>query len=397
MQHVSRPAWLVLGALLLLAVNLRPTAAAPGPVLITLRADLGLSASVAGLLTSLPVVCFAVFGGAAPALANRWGPHRVVVGGLGALVVGQVVRLLATDSVTFLVASVLALAGMALCNVLLPSLVKLHFPQHLGLVTACYSTALTGGLMLAAMLTAPLAQQLGGWRHAFWAWVLLAVAALGPWLALLAYDRGHRPSLGAARISLGRVARTPLAWFMAVFFGFQSGGAYTVAGWLASVYAEAGYSQGVSGLYLGIATGVAVPLGFVLPAYIARRPSPYAVIIALSLCGVAGYGGLLLAPRAAPGLWATLIAFGTSHFPIFLAFMGLRAHTSEGTAALSAFAQSVGYLLAIPWPLLAGVLRGATGSFDATLVMLIAMLVPLTVMGLLAARPMFLEDALPER
>ncbi|GAB3701709.1 CynX/NimT family MFS transporter [Mariniluteicoccus flavus] len=384
----------MLAALILLSINLRPTASAPGPVLGAIRTDLHLSGATAGLLTSLPVVCFAVFGALAPAIANRIGSHRAVVGALGVMVVGQALRLYAGSAAPFLAASILALAGMAVANVLLPSLVKQHFPDRIGLVTALYSSGIIAGLTMASMLTAPLAEQLGGWRQAFWAWVLMALATVIPWLAMLAYDRGHAPRHASTRISLARVARTRLAWFLAIFFGFQSGQAYAVFGWLASIYVEAGSTPAAAGLYLGIATGVGIPLGFLLPAYTARRQSPYALLVVIGVCGLVGYAGLALAPLAAPALWALMVAFGTAAFPIFLALMGIRARTAEGTAALSAFAQSVGYLIAIPWPLLVGVLRDATGGFTAPLAMMALMLVPLVAFGLLASRPRFLEDEL---
>ncbi|GAB3623957.1 CynX/NimT family MFS transporter [Mariniluteicoccus endophyticus] len=392
----TRP-WLMLTALLVLALNLRPTASAPGPVLDLIRADLGMSGAVAGLLTSLPVLCFAAFGALAPMLANRYGGHRVVLVSVVAMVVGQILRLHVPGQALFLAASVVALAGMAMANVLLPSLVKQHFPERIGLVTALYSTSIIVGLTAASMLTAPLALAAGGWRQAMWAWVLLALAAVGPWLVMLAHDRGHVPSHGASRISLSRVARTPLGWCMALFFGFQSGSAYSVFGWLASIYTDAGASHAAAGLYLGIATGVGIPLGFLLPAYTARKNSPYALLVAIGVGGAVGYLGLAYAPLAAPVAWALLVAIGTAAFPIFLALMGMRARTSEGTAALSAFAQSVGYLVAAPWPILMGVLRDATGSYHWPLMMLTAMLVPVTGFALLSSRPQWLEDQLPQR
>lgn len=397
MTDLRRPGWLIVTALLLLSLNLRPTASAPGPVLTAIRADLGLSGAAAGLLTSLPTVAFCVFGACAPWLANRFGTHRSVIGALVVMVAGQVVRLAATTPTGFLTATIVALAGMAVANVLLPSLVKRHFPDRIGLITALYSTGITAGVTIASMLTAPLAELWGGWRHAFWAWVALAVAALVPWLTMWAYDRGHRPTLAAERIPVLAVGRTRIGWLLGLFFAFQSGQAYAVFGWLATIYTEAGSTPAAAGIWLGIATGVGIPLGFLIPAYTARVGSPYALLGIIFVAGVAGYSGLIVAPTTLPWLWAILVAVGTSAFPIFLAFMGMRARTAAGTASLSAFSQCLGYLVATPWPLLVGVLRDATGSFTAPLLMLIGMEVPLLVFGLLASRPQYLEDQLAAR
>lgn len=382
--------WVLLTAVLLLAVNLRPTAAAPGPVLRLIAADLGFGPSVAGLLTGLPVLCFAGFGALAPWAAHWFGMHRVVIVSMGLLVAGQIVRLGTGSTAVFLAASVLALAGMATSNVLLPSLVKMHFPTKIGLATAAYSTSLITGLTAASTLTAPLAE-VAGWRRAMWVWVVLAVIALAVWLPNWRRDRHHVSRTQGRRIGFTQVARTPLGWQMALFFGFQSAQAYSVFGWLASIYQDAGFGRSVSGLYLGVATGVGIPLGFLLPAYTARRPA-YPLIWLIAGGGATAYLGLWLAPRAAPGLWAVLLALGTAAFPVFLALIGQRAHTSEGTAALSAFSQSVGYLIAFPGPLLVGVLRGATNGFAAALLMLIASMIPLTVFALLSCRPGYIED-----
>lgn len=390
-----RGRWLALTALLVLAVNLRPTAMAPGPVLTLISDDLNLSGTVAGLLTSLPALCFAAFGGLAPWLARAMGPHRSMVAALAAMVLGQTLRLLAPNGTIFLTSSVLALAGMATANVLLPSLVKTHFPHRVGLVTTLYTTILSAGLGATAVATAPLAAATGSWRTAMIPWVLLAVVAIGPWLLMLRHDRraptgGTRP----ARITMRQIAGAPLAWFMALFFAFQSMQAYSVFGWIATIFQHEGYSATESGLYLGLITGLGIPLTFLLSAYTARRSSPYAAIGLIAASGLAGYLGILLAPTAAPALWACLLAVGTAAFPIFITLIGLRARTAEGTAALSAFSQCLGYLMAVPGPLLIGVLYERTGEFTAPVLMMMAMMVPLTVFGLLSARPRHIEDQL---
>lgn len=390
-----RGRWLALIALLVLAVNLRPTAMAPGPVLTQISDELRLSGTVAGLLTSLPALCFAAFGGLAPWLARAMGPHRSMLAALVAMVVGQTARLLAPNGAIFLSFSVLALAGMATANVLLPSLVKTHFPHRVGLVTTLYTTILSAGVAATAVSTAPLAAATGSWRTAMIPWVLLAAVALPPWLLMLRHDRrtptgGPRP----ARITMGQIARTPLAWFMALFFAFQSMQAYSVFGWIATIFQHEGYSATESGLYLGLITGLGIPLNFLLSGHTARTSSPYAAIGVIAGSGFVGYLGLLLAPTAAPMVWSVLLSIGTAAFPIFITLIGLRARTAEGTATLSAFSQCLGYLMAMPGPLLIGVLYERTGEFTAPVLMMMAMIVPLTVFGLLSSRPRHIEDQL---
>lgn len=390
-----RGRWLALTALLVLAVNLRPTAMAPGPVLLEISDELRLSGTLAGLLTSLPALCFAAFGGLAPWLARAMGPHRSMLAAVAAMVIGQTVRLLAPNGVVFLSASVLALAGMAAANVLLPSLVKTHFPNRVGLVTTLYTTILSAGVAATAVATAPLAVATGSWRAAMVPWVVLAAVALPPWALMLRHDRRVNTSGPAPiRITMAQVARTPLAWFMALFFAFQSMMAYSVFGWIATIFQHEGYSATEAGLFLGLITGLGIPLTFVLSGYTSRQSSPYAAIAVIAVAGFFGYLGLLLAPTSVPVLWSVLLSIGVAAFPIFITLIGLRARTPEGTAALSAFAQCAGYLMAVPGPLLIGVVFERTGGFTVPVLMMMAMIVPLTIFGLLSCRPRHIEDQL---
>ncbi len=172
---------LVLVAILLLSTNLRPAAVSVGPVLDEIRAALHMGPASAGLLTSLPVLSFAVFGALAPGVARRLGPHRVTFLALVAVVVGLAGRSVVDHEATFLVLSLLATAGMAMANVLIPSLVRLHFPDRIGLLTGLYTTALAVGLTGSFLLTVPVADAFGSWRYGIGAWAVLAAVAAVPW------------------------------------------------------------------------------------------------------------------------------------------------------------------------------------------------------------------------
>jgi len=390
---------LVLVGIVALAFALRPAVTSLGAVLVEVRTDLGLASWLASVLTTLPVLCFAAIGALTHLLTHRLGLHRSALLALVAIALGLVTRA-GTDSPTvFTVASTLALAGMAVGNVSLPHLVKVHFPDRIPTVTALYSCALLIGASVPSGLTVPVADAAGGWRVGLGVWAATAAVAALPWVLLLRRDVRERDDDAAragVRVRQG-LLRSPLAWAMALFFGLQSAQAYAQFGWLPAIYSDAGLSPAAAGLMLTVATAVGVPAPLVLPAY-ARRTSDHRLLVA-GFCGLtaAGLCGLLLAPATVPWLWAACLGLGGAAFPWVLAMLALRTRTAEGTAALSGFVQSIGYLLAAVGPLGTGLLHDATGSWTLPVAVLLALTVPMLVTGLRFARPRLLEDELDDR
>ncbi len=384
---------LVVLGIVVLAFNLRPAAVSVGPVLGEVSDGLGMTTVETGVLTSLPVLAFAVFGALAPRLARVVGLHRLTLVALLCVVGGLAGRAAVSSVPVFLALSLLALAGMASANVVLPSLVKLHFPNHIGLMTSIYSTALAIGLTSASVLTVPVSEAYDGWRSGLlvWSFLTAAIAAL-PWLALVSHDR--RPEEVEGRVGLLDVARTRLGWLMALFFGLQSLQAYSIFGWFAELYQDAGFSPHTAGLLLGVITGVSIPLSFLLPWLVARTHDQRPVMCVVMACYPIGYLGLIFAPASAAWAWALLVGAGTATFPMILTLIGLRARTAAGTAALSGFTQSTGYLIAGVGPFGIGLLRDVSGDWTVPLIALMVLTIPQLVLGLAVSRPAYVEDEL---
>jgi CP family cyanate transporter-like MFS transporter len=383
----------MLAGILLLALNLRPAAVSVGPVLHDVRRSLGMSAEVAGLLTSLPVLAFAVFGALAPVLARLFGLHRAMLLSLFAVAIGLFSRALASSDWIFLGLSTVALAGMAVSNVLLPSLVKRHFPHRIGSVTALYSTVQAVGMTLALVLTVPVATGRGGWRTGLAVWGVLAVLAAIPWLGLVRHDRSSPPPVRTVRFV--DVARTRIGLAMAGFFGIQALQAYAVFGWFASLWRDHGYTAAQAGLLVGLVAATSIPLSLFLPAAAAWSRHPLPIILAVVVCFPIGYLGLVVGPHALAVPSACLIGAGTVTFPLALVLIGLRSRTPAGTAALSSVTQSLGYLLAAVGPFAIGVLHDRTGGWGWPLVALTLLAVPEILLATYVARPGQVEDELP--
>ncbi|WP_373465966.1 CynX/NimT family MFS transporter [Streptomyces sp. V3I8] len=418
--HAPRTrAWmtrLVIAGIVLTALNLRPAITSSGALLEEVRDGLGMSGSVAGLLTSVPPLCFAVFGVMAPRLARRFGPAAVVCAGMLAIGTGLVVRPFAGSTAGFLVASALALMGIAVSNVLMPVIVKRWFPDRVGSMTGLYSMALALGTATAAAVTVPMTRALGGsWQAGLAVWAALAAVAVLPWLPLVRAKgtplsvgpapagpsvspsavpgAGPAPGAGPEPVPAPlRITRSRTAWALAVFFGLQATAAYITMGWMAQIFRDAGVPAGTAGLLLAVTMVMGVPLAFVIPRLATRLPHQGPIVIALGLCGFAGYAGLYLAPAGGAWAWALLLGISNCAFPLALTMVGMRARTGAGVAQLSAFAQSTGYLISIPGPLLVGVLYQHSGGWGLPIALMAGLMVPQIVVGVLAGRDRTVED-----
>lgn len=399
-RPAAGPRVLVAAAILLLAFNLRPAVNVLGAVIPELRAATGLPAGTTGLLLSLPTLAFAVTGLAAPALAARFGAHRTVVVALAALVVGQIARALLPGVPALFAGSLLALAGIAVANVLMPGLVRAHFPDRIPLLTAAYTTLLTVGGAAAAGLTIPVERALGGdWQVGLGLWTVTAVVALVPWLAMLRADRGPAAKAAGApagrRIPLRQLARTRVAWALAVYFACQSMVAYVVFGWLTQILVGAGLPDVVAAAQVSIAIAVGIPFAALVPPLLGRASRPQLLVLGLSSCYLAAFAGLILSPTDPVWLWAALIGVGTGTFPMALTLIALRARTGLATTSLSAFTQCVGYLIASVGPIGFGLLFDLSGDWTVPLLAMCVVVLVQIAAGFAAVRPRKVEDELP--
>ena len=392
----SLPFWLVGTAVVLVAVNLRPGASSIGPVLAELQAGLGLDATGAGILTALPGLAFAVVGALAVAVSRKAGINGSIVLALALVASGLLARALMGNAVLFMVLTLVAFAGMAVGNILVPAFIKRHGGRHLAALNSIYGTTLALGATLPLLLGGVLSGAGGtDWRLSLGVWGAVAGAAFIPW-AVLALRAGRDPVAAAPRGKGTRAgmrsSRTAVA--LSVFFGVQSMHAYVQLGWAAQIYRDAGLDQAQAGLMAAIIAALGIPGGLLMPVLVARSPRLQAYIAALGVSMAAGYTGLLVAPGTLPWLWALLLGIGSFAFPTALALITGRSREPRVTARLSGFIQPVGYLLAAMGPFAVGALHDVSGSWTLPLALLIASAVVMVGAGIRAAAPRYVDDEL---
>ena len=348
-------------AFLLLAANLRPALTGVGPVLDAIRSSLDLSGAAAGFLTTLPLLIFAGFSPFAR-LGRVFGIERTLAGCFALTVVG--IGLRSQGSVAALFGgTALFSTGIAVANVLMPTLVKRDFPHQLEAMTSTYLMVMTLTGAIATGLAAPLATGLpGGWRSSLAVWAVFAALALLCWLPE-ARKAGAPPI--AERQEAGRtpVWRSALAWQITVFMGLQSLAYYVMISWMPALLADDGVPPSESGSMLTIYQLVAFGMGFVAPALLRRWRDQRALAAGASLLTSLCILGLMIAPRLA-GLWLAICGISVG-FTFILAFalIGMRTIDHRQAASLSTMAQSAAYLIAATGPVAFGWLHDLTAGW----------------------------------
>ena len=394
-QH-SGVAVLALLGVVLVSLNLRTAVTSLSPLLADVDRDLGLGATGMGVIGMIPTAMFAVWGILAPRPIRRFGLERTTVVAMCLAGVGQVIRALAGDPWVLGLGSVLALSGMGIGNIVAPPLVKKYFPDRVPLVSMIYITGLQLGTVVPALVAVPVAEA-AGWRMSIGWWAILAAVAVVPWLAEIARGRAAAPGEGPEAEQPEHVRirpwRSPVGLSLALFFGTNSLCTYAFFTWLPKVMESLGFSQGEGGTALAVFSAVGLVGALGVPWIAGRLENPFVVVVGSVSCYLVGFAGLLWAPSAAPWLWVVLLGVGPSTFPLCLTLINLRTRTPAGSAALSGFAQGIGYAAASLGPLVFGWLFTGPG-LGAALAFLVGVLAVMTPVAWVACRPRMLEDTL---
>lgn len=378
--------WLTAVSLLLLAANLRPLFSSMSVLLPDLTRALGLGNAQAGYLTTLPVLCMGLFAPLAPRLAQRAGIERTLFVVLICILLGTALR--GHVGVMGLFAgTALAGAGIALGNVLLPSLVKRDYARHVALMTGLYTMSLVGGAALGAAATLPLVHAFGlDWAGGLTLWAAPAILALIAWTPVALRSEGR----GSGRQHLRTVRglhRDGLAWAITVFMGLQSALAYSVMGWMAPILRDRGMSGTEAGLVTSISILVQVVSCLLVPLLANRFRDQRVLAVALTLIATLSLIGMTSGPLALVWPLAFIQGIGQGGmFALAMMLIVLRSPDSHVAAHLSGMSQTSGYLLACLGPLLIGLLHQWTGSFHAASALMAALGLISAVAGWLAGR-----------
>ncbi len=380
--------------------NLRTAITSLPPLFPDLGTRLRLSSATLSLLAATPVICFGVVSAFAAWLNRRFGEEPILLVALAVLTAGLLLRGLAPGIMLF-PGTALAASAIAILNVLLSSLVKRRWPERAGLLIGIYLTALSVGAILSSLISVPLYRSSGGSvRLALGLWAAPAALAVLLWLPQLRY-RGATTAGTPARAQI-KVYRYALAWQVTAFMGLQSLLYYAALSWLPTIFQDRGTSAVNAGNLLALMGVGNLATSLVVPVIAHRSPSQRALVLPSMIGTVAGLAGSVWAPLDQAPLWVLVLGVSQgSCLALAIFFMMARSPDPGVAASLSAFSQSVGYLVAAAGPLEVGLIHTATGSWDIPVLLLLVLAACELVVGVLAGRPLVLPavagDSAPGR
>ncbi|EDB5720141.1 CynX/NimT family MFS transporter [Salmonella enterica subsp. enterica serovar Rubislaw] len=375
---------LLIAGILMIATTLRVTFTGAAPLLETIRSDYGLSTAQTGLLTTLPLLAFALVSPLAAGIARRFGMERSLFAAMLLICAGIALRSLPSAALLFAGTAIIG-CGIALGNVLLPGLIKRDFSQHVARLTGAYSLTMGAAAALGSALVVPLALHGFGWRGALLMLMLFPLLAFLIWLPQWRTTRSANLSSSRALHERG-IWRSPLAWQVTLFLGLNSLIYYVIIGWLPTILISHGYSEAQAGSLHGLLQLATAAPGLAIPLILHRFNDQRWIAALVSLLCAVGAAGLWFVPGQAV-IWTLLFGFSSGATMILgLTFIGLRASSAHQAAALSGMAQSVGYLLAACGPPVMGKLHDASGSWYLPLSGVTVLAIIMAIFGLYAGR-----------
>lgn len=383
MQKSSGQAFLILG-IILISINLRTSIASVGPLIPFIREDLGISNGLAGFLTTLSLLTFAVFSLFAPSIGKRLGHGKAIFLGILLLTIGVVVRVLGGIELLYL-GTALTGVGIVIANVLMIPFFKARLPEKIGLMTAILSTGMSLFAAVASGVSVPLAVDLGlGWRGSLASWGVLMVLALVVWIPQMSSRKsGFQGDLLKAK----NVWKSKLAWQITLFMGAQSVMYFTMVTWLPDMLIARGMSPVKAGIALSYMQLISLIGTFFVPNYLIRLKEQSNVILIVGIGYLVGYSALFIQNELIAFAALTIIGIGSgASLSIAYTLISLRSAEDLTTAKLSGMVQSAGYILAALGPLIFGISLDLFGNWNILIWFLLIMTVQFILFGLPAGK-----------
>ncbi|HML36550.1 MAG TPA: MFS transporter [Bacillota bacterium] len=397
---------LLLAAIVGVSFSLRAPITSIGPMAGLIHDDLNVSNGFIGFITTLPLIAFAVSSPFISKFSGKLGLGRTMLAGLAVLTAGGILRAY-TGIAGLLIGTALVGVGISVANVLMPSIVKLKFPDRIGIVTGIYLTSVAVVASIGAGISYPLAMSGLGWKATSMVWAMVALLALFIWFPQRGIDSHEEAQLAcaetdkkcdafaSARDASGRIGgkakniwKSPLAWCITIYFGLQSFNYYSLTAWIPSILQSNGTSPVMAGYLALWFQLVGIPSSFLTPILAGRVKNQFSIVAGACVAYFLGFGILALF-HSVPATFIALAFLangGCASFAWSMAMFSLKAANAEESVKLSGMTQSIGYLLSAIGPTLCGVIFDAVGTWTIVFILYFIITAVMIAAGILASK-----------
>ncbi|MGQ7461430.1 MFS transporter [Streptococcus suis] len=368
--------FLIAGIVMLGVVMRAPFTALPS-ILIDIASSLGVEVSSLGILTSIPLIMFALCSSLAPRLAAKFGMERLMAYVLLVMVLGSGMRVF--NLPTLFLGTMLVGATISFINVLLPSIVAANFPKKIGFYTTIYITLMGVAATVASMLAVPIVSA-SSWRVFILLITALIFASFLIWLPNI--RNNHRFEVRKQDRQASSIWKNKTAIAFLIFGGLQSVLFYTEITWLPTISQSVGFSKEEAGLMAGIFNLTSIPMSMIIPSILSRHTKEIRrnIMLGTSSATLVGLALMTILPNNII-LWTLLhiiLSFSNATlFPYMMLSFSMKTSSSQATAQLSGMVQTGGYLIAAVGP---GLLGYSYPLFNSWLPLIIALTLVTVVM-----------------
>ncbi|QHI72034.1 CynX/NimT family MFS transporter [Aminipila terrae] len=363
------------------AICLRAPITSVGSILYCIVEDLKLSNTVAGTITTIPLIVIALLSPFISKISEKTGANQSLLLGMIIMLAGILLRSFG-GIVGLILGTGLIGMGITFGNVLIPAIIKSFFPDKIGTMTGIFTTTMSVCSGLGAGISVPLAVNLGwGWRWTFCIWAVTAMVSIVVSLIQLKRmpsDCKKTEQVEGANKLQKPLYKIPLAWWVAVMFGGQSCVFYMMVTWLPTIVSDRGLSPMAAGIVATVFQLAAIPANLAIPMLAGYFKNQSRLAVSVAGMGIIGLVGILFAKSVILlGASTAILALGLGGtFSLSLVMFGMRTSDGIQAARLSGFAQSAGYVMAAIGPFLAGAVYDLSGNwaFPITLAVFIMVL-----------------------
>lgn len=373
--------------IILIACNMRAPFTGVGALTALIREDLGITNAVTGMLTTIPMLAFAIVSALAPGVSRRIGLGKTISLSLVMIFAGEMIRSFAGTAGLFIGTAVIC-SGIAFENVLLISVIKQWFTENPAPATSAYSTTMAVMAAISIGISVFMAKNLGlGWRGSLAVWSVFAVAAFLLWMPVSRSSGMDPAEKEAGDNLLGAMLRSPRIWILTLFFGTQALLFYCMTAWGPTILQSRGFTLEESSAAATFLQIIGLPITLLAPL-LAKRFTARRILIILSVCYAVG--GILFYFAKEPVLVYISLTFYAqgmgSTFSFAFLFFAQQGRNPRETALISGIVQSGGYVIAAVGPVLMGALADRTGVWTYSVIFLIAFIFIACTAGILSSK-----------